>query len=214
MLERFNGLRGNIDQVLMLSGFFLLFFVFFAPCFGQYPLGEPDTDRRRDYRPGIGIGYSVSIPKQPLGFHIILRPEQNYAVLLDIRWGGFIEGFENYYEDITITDSEIEWEDEFLGSELSSATVVIGLVRYVSPNLGVWAGTGYSYIRYYRKYNDAFEILGTDGDYWIKDRGRSEWLTSLAAGFFFEFNFGMTITAGYQSVPNGLIIGIGQMFRF
>ena len=191
----------------------LIILLFHTIGFSQIRIAESYSDEPVPFGPGIALGYSMSIPKQPLGFHVLLKPDDTVALLFEFRWGGFIELFEEYYEDITFYDAEIDWEDDYLGDDISSFTASIGLAQYVSRRFALWGAAGYSILRYYRQYYDLFEILGTEGVYWIRDRGKSELVTTLSIGFLIEMDWGMTVVAGYNSIPSGIMVGIGYMLR-
>ena len=87
----------------------------------------------------------------------------------------------------------------------------VGITKRLSSNLNTYAGVGYAVSRAVAKKNDPFNILGSDGDYYVDDPANDESGGNLNAGILLGvgkvvFNF------GYHSFTSSPYIGVGGSF--
>ena len=162
-----------------------------------------------------GLGMGLSLPH--LGVFMSwfnFQPDKKFGIYADftVPWDG-IRGGDDYYDKsetwagVTLGDSKKE--------EISTLTTFhLGSCYALSDRVVAIGGVGMSIENNYAKYYDPFEILTSDGNYYVNsDRGKVTspnltigLITTVEGTFFQAFSF--TFSTPPFGVQAGLVVGI------
>jgi hypothetical protein len=139
-------------------------------------------------KPGLsrGIGLGLELPSMNMStlFYFQIPQEELTGFLLASVSLSSTDALDNYYDKSetwageTLGDSRQKTKDE---STLFGGGVGLG----VTPSIILFAGGGFMIVEEYAEYYDPFEILSSDGHYWVNsDYGRNTSFTGIGGCVF------------------------------
>ena len=156
------------------------------------------------------IGYTTNIPNQFLGFSIFSTHPRNIGLYLDMKGPfGFRSESDDFYENISVNKAENIFGDSKISTDDDWLTMNIGITKVILNKMLLFIGAGYSDNTHYNQYYDEYEILGSNGKYWIERKSNSG--VNFFGGSMFIVSDKIILQFGASSFPSSLILGIGYL---
>lgn len=161
-------------------------------------------------RSHLFTGWVVNIPKQFLGFTFAFTTPKSLGFYLDMKSGYPIREFDkNFYRSLTVDEVENTYKHLHFATDENWITLNFGFTKTISKNFSIYSGLGFSQYTEYRKYYDQNEILGTNGDYWIKDENECELKSNFFIGLIAVLRASQIGQIGFETKPPGVTVGFG-----
>lgn len=132
-----------------------------------------------------------------------------HGILADFKWSGDYRKGDDYYSNISVNRAENIFADTFLEERETAESIDIAYLLRITKSLAVYGGIGWTEYLHTRKYYDRFEILGSNGAYWVADPAKDHSETNVILGSVFHFTRKWCALLGYQTEPGSACIGIG-----
>lgn len=116
---------------------------------------------------------------------------------------------DNFYDNISVNKAENIFGDEQISTDEDWLTMNVGLTKTLFDNILLFAGLGYSDHTYYNQYYDEFEILGSNGKYWIERKADSG--INFFGGGMIVVSSKVIVQFGASSFPSSIILGFGYL---
>jgi len=175
---------------------------------------QPKIEQKEIIKPftRYTFGYSGNIPSQLLGVSVFSLTNKTgfYGA---VRFGGMLLGDDNsdYYENISVNKAENIFGDDQIETGEGSFTFDIGITQFLMRPIYLYIGLGYTSRYGYRRYYDPFEILGSNGKYWIDDPDVESSSVNIFGGFVILSGENVSLNIGYNSSPPGFNVGISYV---
>ena len=158
------------------------------------------------------ISYVANIPKQPVGFGLLMLRPNGWGMYGDVKWGVGVPDDE-LYENISVNEAENIYGDTLLEQRDSWISINVGAARALfQRKVALYAGAGISLSSHYRRYYDSFEILGKNGRYWIPDETADHTEINFLGGIHWFPTEKLSISLGAEVQPTGITLGLGYRF--
>jgi hypothetical protein len=161
---------------------------------------------------GIGLGLELpSINMSTLFYFPVPQEELSAFILASVSLSS-IDALDNYY------DKSETWAGETLGDShqqtKSESTLFGGGIGFgVTPTFILFAGGGFRIVEEYAEYYDPFEILSSDGHYWVNsDSGRNTSFSGIGGCVFGTGNPMYNIFIFASLPPIGVQAGVSFAF--
>jgi hypothetical protein len=160
----------------------------------------------------FGVGYVVNVPNTYVGFsalafsHRVLAGAGLYA---DVKFSTSSPGDSPYLiPGVTAQEAEVLWADALGIAESTYLSVNLALVYAITPELGLYAGAGYTNEEHYREYYDNAMERGNLGFYWVADPEDTGSRVNLLGGALFRLHKNLLLAMGLEAQPRGAMIGL------
>lgn len=159
----------------------------------------------------LALGYIGNFPKMTTGFSFMVIGKTGRGLYVDGKTNGKTVS-DDLYGDISINQAENIWGDSLIGTSKAWTCWEVGVIKTLNSTFGVYGGIGFFKTKFYRRYYDSFEILGSHGKYWINDSQKNDSGVNLNVGAIAFPSKRILILAGYTTKPSGINLGISYMF--
>lgn len=161
-------------------------------------------------RKHLFIGYTTNIPNQFLGFSLFSTNPKKIGLYIDMKGPfAFRSESDNFYDNISVNKAENIFGDSKVSTDEDWLTMNLGVTKTIFANTLLFIGAGYSDHTYYNQYYDEFEILGSNGKYWIERKSDSG--INLFGGSMIIISNKVILQFGASSFPGSLILGLGYL---
>lgn len=158
------------------------------------------------------VGYTGSFPQIPLGINVFSFREDGWGIYADFK-GNFGPPTDETYDSVSVNKAENIFNDTLLKKKDFWKTLNIGFSRLlINRKIALYGGMGYSWASNYRQYHDEFEILGSNGNYWVADESADKSGVNFLTGILFFLSDQVSANVGVSSKPYGVDVGLGWMF--
>jgi hypothetical protein len=160
----------------------------------------------------LGIGYVASVPEAFAGGALLLLTPKvlgGAGLYADVKFSPSspARAFE-YDPTITVDQADNQFADQLYLEQSAWLTVDLAFVYAVTPELGLYAGGGYSREHHYRQYFDATETRGLAGFYWIGDPAASGDRINALGGVLLRVGRYLAFQMGVGARPPGADVGV------
>jgi hypothetical protein len=160
----------------------------------------------------FGLGYVVNVPNVYSGISAVALSSGvlgGAGLYADVKFSTDSPGNDPYLiPGVTAQEAEILWADE-LGTEKSAyLSVNLALVFAITPELGLYAGAGYTDEKHYREYWDEAQERGDLGFYWVADPEGTGARINLLGGALFRLHKHLFMVLGLEAQPRGATVGL------
>jgi len=145
-----------------------------------------------DYESAFGIGF-YQAKNEGMGFY------GNFQITLSIR--------EPHYDSLNISSFGDPVTDRYKEIMLFN----FGITKKVTSNIIGYAGVGFVSVTGIAQKDDRFNILASNGKYYVNDSSNDETSSNLNTGFVFGTE-NISFNIGYHSFTNTVYFGVGSRF--
>lgn len=166
--------------------------------------------------PFFGIGYVANVPDAFTGGAVLaITPKVlgGAGLYADVKFSPSSPARAvEYLPDVTVDQAENLYGDQLFLQKSAWLSVNLALVYAVTPELGLYAGAGYSREHHYRQYFDNSQTRGLEGFYWVGDDAASGNRINALGGAFLRAGRHVLFQSGLGARPAGVDVGV--MFTF
>lgn len=163
----------------------------------------------------VGVGYVANIPNTFVGFSAIaLTPSVlgGAGVYADVKLSyRRLKNDPYFLADVTPDQAELIGDFRFDEKD-NYFSANVALVYAFRPEIGAYAGAGFTREERYVRYYDDSEILGEFGFYWVKDAAESGNRVNLLGGLFVRVGRHALLQVGLDGRPLGMAAGATLVF--
>jgi hypothetical protein len=162
-----------------------------------------------ELQPRIWYGYLGNIPNAPLGAAVGITKIDRIGYFIAFKTNSKLHADDasDFYPDISLNKAQNILGDKKIDESTGCRSFEIGITSRAATNLFFYIGIGYGYSAKYMQFYDRFEILGSNGKYWIRTEENSS--VNFLGGLMYFIGTGLYLQFGADTFPGGLNIGIG-----
>ena len=161
-------------------------------------------------RQHLFFGYTTNIPTQFLGFSVFSSNPKKIGLYIDMKGPfAFRSDSDNFYDNISVNKAENIFGDDKTSTDDDWLTMNLGITKTIMDNILMYVGAGYSDHTEYNQYYDEYEILGSNGKYWIEKKVDSR--VNFFGGCMIVLSNKVILQFGVSSFPKSLILGFGYL---
>jgi hypothetical protein len=159
----------------------------------------------------VGVGFVANVINSVPGVSALaLTPEilGGAGVYADVKFSTSSPENDPYLlTGVTPDEAELTFGDLHYDEKGVFLSVDLALVYAVLPELGIYAGAGYTREERYIEYQDDSQTRGEFGFYWVADTAESGDRVNLLGGALFRFASRLLFQVGMESQPLGVTLG-------